>query len=236
MNTRKLVLLSFFFFLTLGSFQNLSYGRKYEKPTTSNAVRVRFAKELLGRKLAKKMGVNNMKLAKTIDTFIHEKIKSTQGPKKKIRVRQIANTVIEEAGRYGMDPMFLMAVIKRESSFRSDIRGDFGEIGFMQIKPSTGQWIAKKYDLPWWGERSLLDPVQNIKLGAAYLDYLRKRLPEQGQFVSAYNMGPTNVRRNLASKHLPREYLTTVMDNYEELYSEALSDVLDSNGLVVAGK
>src|SRR6188768_2880697 len=109
MDTRKLVLISGFFILTLGSFQNFSKVSKYEKPRRRNITRLKHAKELLGHRLAKRVGVNNPKLAKTVDKFIHEKIKSTLGPKKKTRVRQIADTVIEEATRHGFDPLFLMA-------------------------------------------------------------------------------------------------------------------------------
>ncbi|MEQ1878874.1 MAG: lytic transglycosylase domain-containing protein [Bdellovibrionia bacterium] len=186
----------------------------------SNGKRLDHVKDLLGHKLARKVGAMDARVPHVLDKFIFEKVKNSIGNRKKIRARQVANAVIEEANRHGFDPMFLLAVIKRESSFNEEARGDFGEIGLMQIKPDTGEWIAKKSNLKWKGERSLLDPVQNIRIGSAYLAYLRKRLPTQGLYVSAYNMGPKNVRELLAKNSTPKEYLTDVLDNYEDLYSE----------------
>lgn len=203
-------------------FQNLDYttSKSGRIPKMSNGVRLDHVKDLLGHKLARKVGAMNPQVPHVLDKFIYEKIKSSIGAKKKIRARQVANAVIEEANRHGFDPVFLLAVIQRESSFNSEARGDFGEIGLMQIKPDTGEWMAKKANLKWKGESSLLDPVQNVRIGSAYLAWLRKRLPAQGLYVSAYNMGPKNVRELLAKNTMPKEYLGDVLENYETLYSE----------------
>jgi soluble lytic murein transglycosylase len=54
---------------------------------------------------------------------------------------------------------------------------------------------------------------------------LRKRLPTQGLYVSAYNMGPKNVRGLLAKNTVPKEYLSDVLENYESLYTEAVLEI-----------
>ncbi|MFX5793561.1 transglycosylase SLT domain-containing protein, partial [Acinetobacter baumannii] len=69
-----------------------------------------------------------------------------------------------------------VAVIDTESSFRPNARGSHGEIGLMQLKPSTAQWIARRHGLPWWGPATLLDPAAIVRLGAAYLSDIRNRL------------------------------------------------------------
>jgi soluble lytic murein transglycosylase len=231
MKTRHILTMSLGILITMVCFQNWSFrvhgGKKEMTPSISEAKRLQHVRDLVGYKMAFRMGATHPQISNVMDQFIVEKIKSSWGgTKKKMKVRQIANAIIEESNRHGFDPLFLMAVIKRESSFNEEARGGFGEIGLMQIKPDTAEWIAKKSNLAYRGERSLLDPVQNIRIGAAYFAFLRKRLPERGLYVSAYNMGAKNVRELLKQKKTPREYLTSVLSNYEAFYSEVIADIL----------
>ena len=53
------------------------------------------------------------------------------------RSQKIARALIETANEHQMDPLFLMAVINQESQFNPEARGSHGEIGLMQLKPTT---------------------------------------------------------------------------------------------------
>src|SRR5690606_18523165 len=102
------------------------------------------------------------------------KIVSKRLPKKfKSQAFTISHQIIVEAGKHGLDPYFVMAVIAGESSFHPHAQGPVGEIGLMQLRLSTGEWMAKKIKMRWRGERTLKDPVSNIKLGTAYIAWLR---------------------------------------------------------------
>jgi soluble lytic murein transglycosylase len=108
-----------------------------------------------------------------------------------------------------------------ESSFNPGTHGSFGEIGLMQIKPSTAEWIAAKYKLTYMGANDLEDPVENIKLGSAFLSWLREKYDNHGRlYLSAYNMGPGNVKSALERNIWPKEYASRVMEHYIRYYTE----------------
>jgi soluble lytic murein transglycosylase-like protein len=72
--------------------------------------------------------------------------------------------ITQEAGRTGLDPRLIHAVIKVESDYRPDAIGAAGEIGLMQVPPSTVRLLG-------FGgtDRELAEPATNIRLGVTYL-------------------------------------------------------------------
>lgn len=141
------------------------------------------------------------------------------------RTKDNSNTIFQalmnESRNFSINPLLLMAVIETESGFKTEKRGRHGEIGLMQIKPSTARWIAKKNGLPWNGAKTLKDPAINIKLGAAYLSFLREEFDSHKQhYLSAYNMGARNVRRALKKRIVPKEYASRVLRHYRSFYSK----------------
>jgi soluble lytic murein transglycosylase len=95
----------------------------------------------------------------------------------------------------------------------------------MQLKPDTAEWIAKKYDLPWKGPKTLEDPANNIRIGAAFFDWLRNKFDgEAVKYTSAYNMGAVKVMRMTASDRQPSIYANRVLKNYKKTY-DTLSKV-----------
>lgn len=134
----------------------------------------------------------------------------------KISSPVIAETIITEAIKYRIDPFMISAVIAGESSFNPNAVGSVGEVGLMQLRPSTAKWVALKMKIPWKGKTSLTDPAYNIKLGVAYLSYLKKRFSPQGGllYLAAYNMGETSLLKLLANKIRPSIYSDYVMKYY----------------------
>jgi soluble lytic murein transglycosylase len=114
-----------------------------------------------------------------------------------------------------------MTVIENESSFNPKIRGTSGEIGLMQVLPRTAEWIARRVGIKWKGEKTLEDPVTNIRIGSAHLAQLREEFKSQGQlYLAAYNMGSGNVQRALAKQVWPKDYPVRVMSRYLKFYSD----------------
>jgi len=72
--------------------------------------------------------------------------------------------ITQEAGRTGLDPRLVDAVIKVESDYRPDAIGAAGEIGLMQVRPSTARLLG-------FGgtDRELAQPATNLRLGVTYL-------------------------------------------------------------------
>ena len=77
---------------------------------------------------------------------------------------------------HGIDPAWVLATIRMESAFRPRARSSAGALGLMQIMPATGRRIARAAGVRHRGNRTLLDPRQNIRLGAAYLRHVRDRV------------------------------------------------------------
>ncbi|MGB3389145.1 MAG: lytic transglycosylase domain-containing protein [Pseudaminobacter sp.] len=72
--------------------------------------------------------------------------------------------VEQYAQSYGVPVSLAHAVISIESNYRVDARGSAGEIGLMQIKPSTARMMGYS-----GGSKGLFDPETNIKYGMKYL-------------------------------------------------------------------
>jgi len=73
--------------------------------------------------------------------------------------------IAERAGqRHGVPPELVEAVIRVESGYREQARGRDGEVGLMQVLPSTAVMLGFR-----GGADDLADPATNIDLGARYL-------------------------------------------------------------------
>ena len=123
-----------------------------------------------------------------------------------VRASRYRDLVEAEAARYDLPPELIMAVIHTESDFNPLAISPAGAYGLMQIIPRHGGLDAYRY---LYGQEWLIRPEYlfapgiNIELGAAYLHLLRDRYfadvadPEMRRHlvISAYNWGPTAVRR-----------------------------------------
>jgi soluble lytic murein transglycosylase len=136
--------------------------------------------------------------------------------------RAVAEAIWRESKKHALDPMLILAVIKVESEFRPAAVSSYGARGLMQLLPAVAHSLAEDAEVDAWdGEKSLHDPVTNIKLGAFYLGRLRERFGDLTVALTAYNRGPTWVQRQIKSKiALPVEYAKKVLSasrSYREL-------------------
>jgi len=84
----------------------------------------------------------------------------------------------------------IVAISKVESNHDPAALGAAGEIGLMQVKPVTAQWILHK-----WGfspVSNLYDPFTNLLTGLLYLNQLAISYGNWDQAIHAYNVGPGN--------------------------------------------
>lgn len=197
---------------------SLTFGKTHITRSLASVKRVDHARELLGKRYAKSIvstfethtGIEKNIIA-TVNKRLPKKFKHTAG--------RVAASIMKEAATHGLDPYFVMAVISGESSFNPHAVGPVGEIGMMQIRPATGEWMAKRIKMKWKGEKTLQDPVANIKLGTAYLAWLREKFSNHGQlYLAAYNMGPKSVKSALGRNVWPKDYPRHVMKRYLAFY------------------
>jgi soluble lytic murein transglycosylase len=182
-------------------------------------VRITHAKELLGPSYKKSI-VRTTESADDVAEFVKAATQRFLPAAYKKNSAQVATTILTEADRYGFDPIFLMAVIQNESSFNPRMKGSFGEIGLMQVKPSTAEWIAKSYKIDYSDAKALYEPETNIKIGAAFIHKLRGQFDAKSRlYVSAYNIGAKKVRSMVRGKNAPKEYVMAVMKRYIAIYS-----------------
>lgn len=180
--------------------------------------RIQHAKELLGTKLKKGL-VKKAENVENLEPFILALTKKFLIKSQKKHAKAISKAIILESRKYGFDPLFVMAVIQNESSFNTKMIGGVGEIGLMQVRPTTAQWIADLYKLKYKGEKTLFDPAVNIRLGVALMDKLRGQFDAHSRlYISAYNIGARKVRSMVDEDRTPREYVVAVMKRYLAIY------------------
>lgn len=111
-----------------------------------------------------------------------------------------AEIVKDAARRVGLDPFFVAAVIREESSYDPRARSWVGAVGLMQLMPETARLVAADAGLRMTEPAGLWEPPVNIALGAHYLAQLRDRFQEPLFAVAGYNAGPHRVQRWLAER------------------------------------
>ncbi len=102
-----------------------------------------------------------------------------------------AETVQRLAAENGVSPALLYGVIKAESNFDPLASSKKGAKGLMQLMDKTAQECARKGGLPL---TDILNPEENMALGAYYLGTLLKKYAKNEQnALAAYNAGQGRV-------------------------------------------
>ena len=131
---------------------------------------------------------------------------------------ELANVISDECDRYDYDPLFLMALIMTESSFKQGQVSSKGARGLMQIRPFVGRSLADKMGVDWEGSKSLFHPELNIRLGSLHLFEMILKFKDVRKAIISYNLGETALRSRMRlNKPLPKYYVNKVMDNYRML-------------------
>ena len=93
----------------------------------------------------------------------------------------------------GLEPAHVAAVVLAESSYRADAVSSVNAQGLMQILPTTGEWLAGKFDET-YAEGCLFDPDTNLRYGCWYLGWLMRRYDGDITCASAaYHQGQGKV-------------------------------------------
>lgn len=93
------------------------------------------------------------------------------------------NKIVDKAQAYGIDPRLAVSLAFTESGLRQNKTGDAGEIGIMQIKPSTAKLMG-------YEKKQIMDLDGNIDAGLKYLKQNIERFKDPVLGAMAYNTGP----------------------------------------------
>jgi soluble lytic murein transglycosylase len=99
------------------------------------------------------------------------------------------------AGRQGVDPFMLLAVMREESRFDAAARSVAGARGLMQIMPGTAYRLDKTLKLGINRPTQIHDAENNITLGAFYLKSLFVEFGSFARVLAAYNAGEAITRQ-----------------------------------------
>ena len=121
--------------------------------------------------------------------------------------RPFGEAVASASLEFEFDPSLIYAVMREESSFRTQVESPAGAIGLMQIIAPTGRGISKALGLQGFEPTQLKRPAVNVRFGAYYLSSLLARYAgSRALAVAAYNAGPQAVNRWLEQQgSLPRD-------------------------------
>ncbi len=148
--------------------------------------------------------------------------------------------VIYESKRLKLDPRFVLAIMKQESTFRPGVKSPSAARGLLQLVMDTALKYNKKAGYPNLKPDDLYDPRTNIAIGCEYIAALRDQVGGLNEAIAAsYNGGEDNAARWL-NRSKPKEpgifaaevgfaetknYVFKVMTNYRiyrDLYDENL--------------
>jgi len=131
---------------------------------------------------------------------------------------KLTQVIYDESKKYKYDPMFILAIIITESSFKKGQKSKAGARGLMQVVPFVGKDVADRTGIDWKGSKTLFEPETNIKLGTFHLFEQILKFGDIKKALLAYNMGETRLRGMIRHKKpLPKEYLKKVLQTYKML-------------------
>lgn len=105
-----------------------------------------------------------------------------------LNLAAFASEINTAALRFGVDPLFIRAIMHAESSFNPKARSHVGAQGLMQLMPAT----ARRF-----GVSDAYLPQENVRGGAQYLAWLLRRFNGNVQLAAAaYNAGEGAVDRH----------------------------------------
>ena len=104
--------------------------------------------------------------------------------------------VVSEAKKRGLDPRFVLSIMKQESQFKPNAKSPSAARGLLQLTIDAAQKYAQQAGLKQVTDDSLYQPATNIAVGSEYLSQLAHMFAGlQEAMAASYNGGEDNVAR-----------------------------------------
>ena len=117
-----------------------------------------------------------------------------------------------------VEPALVYSIARQESWFNPKTVSSANAMGYMQVTPAAGKYIAKKFNVSYDQGRLLNDNVYNLQMGAAELGDVIKDY--RGSYILAfvaYNAGRGRVRDWVARFGDPRDPKVDPIDWVERI-------------------
>lgn len=124
--------------------------------------------------------------------------------------KAVEGWVNQIAPRYAIDPKLVMAVIQAESGFNTSALSPKNAQGLMQLIPAT----AERF-----GVKDTWNPIENIRGGTAYLNWLMRHFAGNVEWVlAAYNAGEGAVEKHhgVPPFEETQTYVKRILGNYQK--------------------
>lgn len=134
--------------------------------------------------------------------------------------------VLKSSKEFDMDPCFIFAVIRTESSFVEDAESEVGARGLMQIMPDAFDWIQFRLG----GDDGLnFDDMYtakyNIRYGTYMLSYLYEQFGSYELAAGAYHQGMNAVQGWIDDGTIDPEHFS-IDENLDDMPSELTQDYI----------
>jgi len=125
--------------------------------------------------------------------------------------------------KHGIEPAWILGVMRRESAFIPDIASHAGAIGLMQLMPATAKDVARQQGIDGW-DGDLTREATNIDFGTFYLSYVLKRFEGHAALATAsYNAGPARIASWLPEATMEADrWIDTIPFNETRRYVRAV--------------
>jgi soluble lytic murein transglycosylase-like protein len=139
--------------------------------------------------------------------------------------RKIEGLIENYAGKFGVDPNLVKAVVHAESGFDPKAISKAGAKGLMQLMPETAKGL---------NVHNSFDIQQNLQGGIRYLGGLLNRYGgDVTKALAAYNAGPTHVDKHQGVPPFAetQKYVQKVMALYQAFQAQAAKAPVKPGGL-----
>ncbi len=133
-----------------------------------------------------------------------------------------ADSLVKYAPERGVDPRFVLSIMRQESRYRADVKSYAAARGLMQFISTTSDRIANELGRENFKQDELYNPPTAILFGSQYLADIYKQFPGQHAAVAAsYNGGEDNVKRWItrSKSDLPDRYVPEIIFSQSKDYA-----------------
>jgi len=131
--------------------------------------------------------------------------------------------VARASADHGIDPAWILGIMRRESAFIPDVVSHAGAVGLMQLMPRTADEVARLQQVADW-DGDLTSELTNIDFGTFYIGHVAKRFDGHAALATAsYNAGPTRVASWLPDETMEADrWIDTIPFNETRRYVRAV--------------
>lgn len=130
--------------------------------------------------------------------------------------------VMAAARRFGVDPLDVWSIMRRESAFDEEAASPVGAMGLMQLMPPTAKENARMLREK---DGDFFEPSRNILLGTHHFSRLLKMFERIEWAIAAYNAGQGSVGKWLPQKGTIEEWIEDIpFDETREFVRQVMAN------------